>query len=256
MSTTEATTNSYPHHPLVRDDVPVEVGTATSGRPTPASQSRAWALTGAGAAIAYLAGTIAGGIADPVYDPAKSGDPRAIMAAFAEGRTALAVFHGFTTLAALLLLVFGAGLARRLRASLPAGSILPSVAGAGVVVTAAMQVVGSGLDTEFIEGVTRPDTFVAESTALYGHWIGTIPYVWVTAGVSALALAWVSLRHRGAPRWIGLVSLALGGASVVAGISPLQYVAGMTAPLWMLVVGIGLAVGDRAFRRGNHPAAA
>jgi hypothetical protein len=118
-----------------------------------------------------------------------------------------------------------------------------------------MQVAGSALDTEFIEGVTRPDTFVAESTALYGHWIGTVPYVWVTVGASALALAWVSLRHRGAPRWIGLVSLALGAASVVAGISPLQYVAGMTAPLWMLVVGVGLAVGDRAFRRGNHSAA-
>lgn len=254
MSTT-ATTTSHSHHGLVRDDVTAEVATVPADRPTPPSRSRAWALTGAGAAMAYLAGSVAGGIADPVYDPTKSGDPRAIMTALAEGRTALAVFHGFTTVAALLLLVFGAGLARRLRASVPAGSILPSVAGAGITVTAAMQVAGSALDTEFIEGVTRPDTFVAESTALYGHWIGTVPYVWVTVGASALALAWVSLRHRGAPRWIGLVSLALGAASVVAGISPLQYVAGMTAPLWMLVVGVGLAVGDRAFRRGNHSAA-
>ena len=249
MSTTE-----YTHRTLVRDDVvalpdpdPGSAG-ARAGLP---GRGRAWALTGAGAALAYLGASIAGGVADPVSDPTKSGDPRAVMAALAEGRVALAVFHALTTVSALLLLVFGAGLARRLRAALPGGSLLPGVAGGGVLVTAAVQVVGSGLDTEVIEGATRPDTFVAETAVLYGHWIGTIPYVWVTAGAGALALAWAALRHRSAPRWVGVVSLVLGAATVVAGASPLQYVAGMTAPLWMLVVGVGLAVGDRAFRTGN-----
>jgi len=270
---TQSTTETIRHR-LVRDDVHpsgattgAATGAATgpsagaepsedAGRSTTASRrGRAWALTGPAAALAYLAGSIAGGVADPVYDPTKSGDAGAIMAALAEHRVALGVFHALTTVAGLLLLVFGAGLARRLRARLPQGSLLPGIASAGVIVTASVQVVGSSLDTEFIEGVTRPGTFVAESSALYGHWIGTVPYVWVTAGASALALAWAALRHRSAPRWLGVVSLLLGGASVVAGISPLQYVAGMTAPLWMLVVGLGLAFGDRAFRRGNASAA-
>ena len=83
MSTTATTTTSHSHHGLVRDDVTAEVATVPADRPTPPSRSRAWALTGAGAAMAYLAGSVAGGIADPVYDPTKSGDPRAIMTALA-----------------------------------------------------------------------------------------------------------------------------------------------------------------------------
>lgn len=252
-----STTTEYTQRTLARDDVAGlperSPATARASRP---GGGRGWALTGAAAALAYLGGSIAGGVADPVYDATRSGDPRAVMAALAEGRVALAVFHALTTVAALLLLVFGAGLARRLRPALPEGSLLPGVAGAGVLVTAAVQVLGSGLDTELIEGVTRPDTFVAETAVLYGHWIGTIPYVWVTAGASALALAWAALRHGAAPRWIGAVSLVLGAGTVLGGASPLQYVAGMTAPLWVLVVGIGLAVGDRAFRGGNRRRAA
>jgi hypothetical protein len=34
----------------------------------------------------------------------------------------------------------------------------------------------------------------------------------------------------------------------VLGMSPLQYMAGMTGPLWLLVTAAGLALGDRARR--------
>ena len=50
------------------------------------------------------------------------------------------------------------------------------------------------------------------------------------------------------PRWIGRVGLVLGGLTLLLGISPLQYMAGMTGPLLVLVVALGFCLGDRAHR--------
>ena len=54
-----------------------------------------------------------------------------------------------------------------------------------------------------------------------------------------------AFRHAAAPRWIGAVSVVLGGLTLVAGLSPLQYLAGFTGPVWLLVVALGFALGDR-----------
>ena len=252
VNTTHVTTRT-----LVRDDVdPHATGSAdtpsTSGQP-PRSR-HLWALAGSVAAVAASVGSLLAAIVDPVYDPATSGDPDGIMAGLADGRVELVVFHVLTTVAALLLVVFSAGLVRRLRQAVAADSLVPSVAGGGMLLTAAALVLGTSLDTEFIEGVSRPESFVAESAALYGHWIGTVPYVWLTAGLTGLAVAHASLRSKALPRWIGWVSLVLGGLTVVAGVSPLQYMAMMTATIWLLVVGLGLQFGDRAARREIHGA--
>ena len=45
-----------------------------------------------------------------------------------------------------------------------------------------------------------------------------------------------------------IFTLVLGGVTRVLGVSPLQYMAGMTGPLWLLVTALGLALGDRARR--------
>ena len=55
-------------------------------------------------------------------------------------------------------------------------------------------------------------------------------------------------RTGGVPRWIGRVGLILGGITLLLGISPLQYMAGMTGPLWLLVTALGFCLGDRAYR--------
>lgn len=58
-------------------------------------------------------------------------------------------------------------------------------------------------------------------------------------------MAVASLRHGAAPRWIGVVSLLLGGLTLLVGISPLQYMAGFVGPLWLTVAALGFALGDR-----------
>jgi hypothetical protein len=41
------------------------------------------------------------------------------------------------------------------------------------------------------------------------------------------------------------VSAVLGGLTLIAGVSPLQYMAGFTGPLWLLVVALGFTLGGR-----------
>ena len=148
----------------------------------------------------------------------------------------------------MLLLVFSAGLKRRLDAQAPAGSLLPTVAAWGLGLVSVAGLLGTGLDTEFIFGVHESDQMVPEVGVFFGHWVGTIPWLWVGAGVAAVSLAIAALRHAAAPKWIGIVSLILGTITVLFGISPLQYMAGMFGPIWLLVVSLGFAFGDRASR--------
>ena len=43
----------------------------------------------------------------------------------------------------------------------------------------------------------------------------------------------------------------LGGLTVVLGVSPLEYMSGVTGVLWLLVTAVGFTFGDRAVRAGR-----
>lgn len=210
-------------------------------------QSRSWALAGIGAAVLGIGTIVTSSAAGFVYqDEFTDGTLDGIAEAMADQTPVLLAFHSMTVLGAVLMIVFGAGLYRRLRAVAPE-SLTPVVALAGLAGTAVVSIMGSGLDTEFM--IQMGDGIVVDdgSAASYGHWIGTIPWLWTLVGLSGLAVH-VAARHGGAPRWLGRVGLALGGLTVLLGISPLQYMAGTTGPLWLLVTAIGFTVGDKAFR--------
>lgn len=82
---------------------------------------------------------------------------------------------------------------------------------------------------------------------MFNHWIGTIPWCWGLLGLSGVAL-FGAARHGAVPKWIGLVGLVGGGLTLLLGISPLQYMAGMTGPIGLVVIAIGFLAGDKAFR--------
>jgi hypothetical protein len=220
---------------LVRADVSTE---AADRPPVTARASRSWALAGIGAGVAGIGTVVTSGMVNAVYDPDLVGDPAGIQARLADQTGAMYAFHTFTTIGAVLLLVFGAGLFRRLHAVLP-DSIAPTLALAGLAGTGVVSILGSGLDTEFMMGLAEDDVIQPQNAAMFNHWIGTIPWLWTLAGLAGLAL-FSAHRRGGVPRWIGLTGLVLGGITLLLGISPLQYMAGMTGPLWLLIVAFGL----------------
>jgi len=224
--------------------------TATrAGDPGPTQPtSRLWALAGVGSGLLGAATIVTSSAAGFVYrDEFSHGSVDGIAEAMGDQAGLLFAFHSITALGALLMVVFAAGLFRRLRATVADG-LAPVVALVGLAGTAVVSVMGSGLDTEFMMAAAQDDLSVDDgSAALYGHWIGTIPWLWTLVGLAGLAV-FAAGRAGGVPRWLGIVGLVLGGLTVLLGVSPLEYMSGVTGVLWLLVTSLGLVLGDKAFR--------
>ena len=230
-------------NPVRSDLASTEAG--RGGRTT--TPSRLWAVAGIGAALAGMGTIVTSSAVDVVYrDEFSHGSVTGVADALSEKTGVLFAFHSITALGAVLMIIFGAGLFRRLRAA-SGDSLAPVVALVGLAGTAVVSILGSGLDTEFAmpagDGMTVDDG----SAAIYNHWIGTIPWLWTLAGLAGLAI-FVAMRSGGVPRWIGIVGLVLGGLTVVLGVSPLEYMAAVTGVLWLLITAVGFTVGDKAFR--------
>ena len=243
MSTHVATSNP------VRSDV-------SSTEPSPSApvrrnSSRLWALSGLGAGLLGIGTIVTSSMVDVVYRDEFAGTTAGVAQALEEKTGVLFAFHSITTLGALLMIVFAAGLFRRLRNG-AGDSIAPSVAFAGLLGTAVVSVLGAGLDTEVMMALSSADEgTVPDSTAsFYNNWIGTIPWVWVLAGLAGLAV-YATSRLDVVPRWIGRVGLVLGGLATLLGVSPLQYMAGPIAALWLVITSIAFLVGDRAYRSND-----
>jgi hypothetical protein len=213
---------------------------------------RGWAFTGVGAAVAAIVGIQASLQIDAVYDEKYAGDAERITERLGDLVPQILVMHFGTIVSGLLLLVFAAGLRRRLKAQAPTGSLLPDVAAGGLLLTSVAALLGSGFTTEIVFGLDDKEFPVdPEFAAVVAHWVGTIPWLWVGAGVAGVAVAVAALRHSAAPRWIGWVAAVLGGITLLFGISPLQYMAGYIGPLMLLALGLGFAFGDRRARTGR-----
>ena len=235
------TTQITTHNP-VRADLPT-----ADAAPAATGSDRRWALAGIGAGLAGLASLVATSMINGVYDQDLVGHPDLIADKIADQRGWMFAFHSISMLGALLLVVFAAGLFGRLKATV--GVTTSSiVALAGLLGTAVVSVLGAGLDTEFMMSLSFDrDSIDDYNIAHYNHWIGTIPWLWVLAGLAGLALFAIS-RQGGVPRWIGRVGLVLGGLTALLGVSPLEYMSGVTGALLVLVTAIGFTAGDRSFR--------
>lgn len=221
----------------------VEPTAGQTRRPAPGT-SRVWAWTGVAAGALSLA-TIQASLAASVDWEQTQGDAAAMLADAATKQSSFLVFHVLAATSAVVIPVFAAGLKRRIDQRTPDGSLLGQVAAWGLVLVSVALLLGSGLDTQYSLALSDPDVLVPESAAFYTDWVATISWLWLGAGLSGIALAVAAFRHAAAPRWIGAVSVVLGGLTLVAGLSPLQYMAGFTGPVWLLVVALGFALGDR-----------
>ena len=214
-------------------DLPVRHATAPPGR--------SWAVAGSLAGLAGAVGIYASLQIDAVYNPDYAGDADRITDRLGDFVAEILVLHTGMVVAAVLLLVFAAGLRRRLAGRLPADSLLPGVAAGGLLLTSAVALLGSGFSTEIVFGLTADDGELdPEFAAVVAHWIGTIPWLWGGIGLTALALASAALRQGAFARWVGWTSLVLGALTTLFLVSPVQYMAGMTGPIWLVVVSAAL----------------
>ena len=202
--------------------------------------SRRWLTAGVVAGVAGIGSIVASSMTGAVYEDDIAGDAVAITDRLSEMVPQILFFHTATMVSALLMVVFAAGLYRQLRGRLGADSLLPAIASTGLVLTSAALIMGSGLTTEFVFGVGQPELLVPETAAFFGHWLGTIPWLWGTVGLTAVSVAVAALRHGAYARWIGWTSAVLGGLALLFAVSPLQYMAGMVGPLWLTIATIGL----------------
>jgi len=208
------------------------------------SRGKGWVHAGIGAGLAGIVTIVGSSLSGAVYEEELQGDAPGIVAKLADQTVPILVMHTGAMVAALLLLVFAAGLRRRLVDATPDGSLLPQVAGSGLMLVSVALLMGSALTTEFVFGVQDPELIVPEAAVFFGHWIGTVPWVWVGAGVAALAMGVAGRRFGAVAPWLAWTSLVLGGLTTVLGISPLQYMAGMTGPLWLTIAAFGLLARD------------
>ena len=202
--------------------------------------TKGWVYAGMGAGLAGIATIVGSSLAGAVYEEELAGDALGITEKLADQTVPILVMHTGAMLGAVLLLVFAAGLRRRLTQATPEGSLLPQVASSGLMLVSVALLMGSALTTEFVFGVQDPELLVPETAVFFGHWIGTVPWLWVGAGVAALALGLAGRRYGAVPTWLTWTSLVLGGLTTLLGVSPLQYMAGMTGPLWLTVAAFGL----------------
>ena len=157
--------------------------TTLPAQPPDSTEGRGWIYSGVGAGLAGILTVVGSSFANAVYDEQLAGDAEGITLRLAEQTAPILVFHTASMACALLLLVFAAGLRRRLTQVTPAGSLLPQVAGSGLMLVSVALMMGSALTTEFVFGVKDPELLVPETAAMFGHWINTVPWVWAGAGV-------------------------------------------------------------------------
>ncbi|MEN3267193.1 hypothetical protein [Pseudonocardia sp.] len=208
--------------------------------PRRVGEGKGWVYAGVAAGLAGIASIVGSSFAGAVYDKDVAGDAGAITQRLSEQTAPILVFHTGAMVSALLLLAFAAGLRRRLARVVPTDSLIPQVATSGLLLVSVALLMGSALTTEFVFGVKDPDLLVPQTAAMFGHWIGTVPWLWGGAGVAAIALGLAGRRYAATSGWLAWVSLVLGGLTTLFAISPLQYMSGMTGPLWLTVAAIGL----------------
>lgn len=204
-----------------------------------------WAGFGLAAGVSGIIAMVASAATGAVYEDDIAGDAGAITDRLSELVPQILVFHTATMLATLLVVVFAAGLHRQLDARLGHESLLPTVASFGLLLVAVAGLLGSGLTTEFVFGVSDPELLVPETAAFFGHWIGTIPWLWSGAGLTALVVAVAGLRHGAYARWLSWTSAVFGALISLFAVSPLQYMAGMLGPVWLTVMAAALLLSAR-----------
>ena len=112
---------------------------------------------------------------------------------------------------ALLLVIFGVGLRRRLAGQEPAGSLVPDCAMIGLLLMAVMTFVGGGISTEMFHALRNADE--ADPDTIAGHLsiYNTMAWVWAGGLLTTGAIAVAGLKHGSVSRGLGRFAAVISG---------------------------------------------
>lgn len=221
-----------PHAPPSRPDRPA---------------GRGWAWAGLAGAVVGVPGLMVTG---STYD-ASAGvvqDNDALLAAVTGSAGLVWAQQVVCAVVAACFLVFAAGLRRSLARQEPAGSLVPGLAAAGIVVTAAAVLVGGGICTELYWALAGDQPFDPDTVGAHLALYNTVPWLWGALGVSAAAVAVGGLRNGSVGRPTAVLSLVLAVVLAASQALPVQYVAVLPGGLWVAVTALASALGARRSR--------
>ncbi|MEV5551162.1 hypothetical protein AB0L35_34355 [Streptomyces sp. NPDC052309] len=218
-------------------------GAVTVHPAAPPGEPRGWAWGGIVTALGGLAVFVASGPLWPYEDSDIADNARMVERLDGSAMWWVFVTQVAFTAAALGAAVFGAGLRRRLDRQCPAGSLVPALAGLGMLLVAVMSLVGAGMGTEAFHNLrmaddTDPDTVVGELAQL-----GTYGWAWAGLLLTAAALVVAAFRQGAVSRWIGVASLVFGLLLLVTQLTPFQYMALFVGVPYLLLLGAAFAFG-------------
>ncbi|MGY1745386.1 hypothetical protein [Blastococcus sp. SYSU D00695] len=224
--------------------VPAPLPTAPAAPVPVRPPGRAWAWTGLAGAVVGVPGLMLTG---NTYDASTGvvADNPALLAAVTDSAGLVWAQQVVCAVVAACFLVFAAGLRRSLARQEPADSLVPGVAAAGVVVTAAAVLVGGGISTELYWALTGDQPFDPDTVGAHLALYNTLPWLWAGLGVSAAAVAVGGFRHGSVGRPTAVVGLLAALAVAASQAMPVQYVAVLPGGLWVAVTALTAALGRR-----------
>jgi hypothetical protein len=221
------------------------VQTETTG-PT-ARRRPTWPLFGAAAGVSALAATFIGMPSDLSEEEYNAGVD--VIDSLERGGFHVAFILGMLSIGFLLVAASGF---RRWAERVAPDDLAARTIGSGLQVTAAVNVIGyslAGAMALYLPGGTDAGWLSREGMfANFNYLDFGLLFGWWGAFVAAVCVAVLSFkRGRVLPRWMGVVSVVLCLPPLVLGVAmPLPGFVGLTMPIWLAVVSLGLMFSKKA----------
>lgn len=215
----------------------------------PPSTTPASAPTTSPSARWAAAGWLAGLLAVPVYVVITGGlmvsqdalvDNQSVLDELDGAAGWVWAFQSGSVAIALLVAVFGLGLRRRLAGQTPAGSLLPDLAAAGMLLVSALTLVGGGISTELFHSLRHADEVDPDTIAAQLEIFNTMAWVWTGGVLTTAATAVAGFRHGAVGRKLSIFAAAMTALIVITQVVPFQYMVVLPVTLFLIVAGIAV----------------
>ncbi len=154
-------------------------------------------------------------------------------------------FQTGTFALAVLAVIFGIGLRRRLAGQAPAGSLLPDLSAVGLLLVGGMLLVGGGIGTELFHSLRHADEVDPDTIGAHLAIYNTLAWVWAGGILTTGAVAVAGLRHASVGKGLARFAAVMTFLTLVTQVLPFQYLAVAPVALFLIVASISMLRSER-----------